>query len=119
MALNTFTVNYRYLPIDTVRYRLERSQWVQKLDTPARLGGGGGVFGGLEPLHRYNLHFTEGFLRSSRYKAVTRPLQTVTKRPSRCSASPCTTPWARSPAAEIPPCRQAASDPVRCQCGRS
>ena len=58
---NTFTFNYRYLPIDTVRYRLERSQWVQKLDTPARLGGGGGVFGGLEPLHRYNLHFTEGF----------------------------------------------------------
>jgi len=42
-------------------------------------GRGGGVFGGLEPLHRYNLHFTEGFLRPSRYKsrnrAVTRPLQ--------------------------------------------
>jgi hypothetical protein len=80
---NTFTVNYRYLPIDTVRYRLERSQWVQKLDTPARLGGGGGVFGGLEPLHRYNLHFTEGFLRPSRYKAVTKALQAVTKRTSR------------------------------------
>src|SRR5712671_6769060 len=92
MALNTFTVNYRYLPIDAVRYRLERSQWVQKLDTPARLRGGGGVFGDLEPLHRYNLHFTEGFLRPSRYKAVTRPLQAVTKRTSRCSASPCTTP---------------------------
>ena len=58
---------------------LNGAGWGQELDTPARLGGGGGVFGGLEPLHRYNLHFTEGFLRSSRYKAVTRPLQAVTK----------------------------------------
>ena len=37
------------------------------------------MFEGPEPLHRYNLHFTEGFLSSSRYKAVTRPLQGVTK----------------------------------------
>ena len=37
------------------------------------------MFGGLEPLHRNNLHFTEGFLRSSRYKAVTKALQAVTK----------------------------------------
>ena len=33
---------------------------------------GGGGFGGLEPLHRNNLHFTEEFLTLSRYKAVTR-----------------------------------------------
>src|SRR5882724_7724827 len=32
---NTFTVNYRYLPIDTVRYRFG-AEPVQKLDTPAR-----------------------------------------------------------------------------------
>jgi hypothetical protein len=78
---------------------LNGAGWGQELDTPARLGGG--VFGGLEPLHRYNLHFTEGFLRSSRYKAVTRALQAVTKRTFKCSASPSTMPCARSSAAEI------------------
>jgi hypothetical protein len=46
------------------------------------------VFGGLEPLHRYNLHFTEGFLRSSRYKAVTSPLQGVTSLRLRWTEAP-------------------------------
>ncbi|HSU53276.1 MAG TPA: DUF3631 domain-containing protein [Candidatus Dormibacteraeota bacterium] len=36
------------------------------------------MFGGLEPLHRYKPHFTEGFLSWSRYKAVTWSLQAVT-----------------------------------------
>ena len=41
---------------------------------------GGGGFGVLEALHRNNLHFTEGFLEVSRYKAVTKGLQGVTAR---------------------------------------
>ena len=40
----------------------------------------GGEYSTLEPLHRNNLHFTEGFLSSRRYKGVTEALQGVTGR---------------------------------------
>ena len=43
------------------------------------------MFGGLEPLHRYNLHKTEGFLIMKPLQSRYRGLHGVTRWPARCS----------------------------------
>jgi hypothetical protein len=61
--------------------------WECQGESSAERGEREGGFGGLEPLHRNNLHFTEEFFALSRYKAVTRGLHGVT--PARNGTQPC------------------------------
>ena len=76
-------------------------------------GRGRGCVWGSGAVTRYNLHFTEGFLRSSRYKAVTSPLQAVTKLQNKRPSARLLLPRCHAPDHRLlksPRCRQAASD---------